>query len=82
MFFSVQEYLRECYQQNRESLILTQIRFNDEEMRKLLQNDGGSEKDRKMIKKIEFASNYISNISYFSCFDNLTDINIGKYFLT
>ena len=51
-------------------------------MEELIKNDGGTENDRKRIRKIEYASNYIDDISYFSVYENITDLNIGKTILT
>jgi len=55
---------------------LTQIRFTKNEMEELISSDGARDIDRKRIKKIEYASNYIDSIAYFSVFENLTSINI------
>lgn len=51
-------------------------------MHDLMRNDGGNEQNRLKVKKIEYASNYIDSVSYFECFTNLTDINLGTYFLS
>ena len=57
--------MKQSYKSHKESLILTQIRFKKDEMLNLIKNDGGTDADHKRIKTIEFASNYIDDISYF-----------------
>jgi len=39
--------------------------------------DGGFEKSKHKVKRLEFASNYLNDISYFSIYENLTAINLG-----
>ena len=46
-------------------------------MIRLIDSYGGSDKERKKIKRIEFASNYLDNIEYFERYENITDLNIN-----
>jgi len=44
---------------------LTQIRYTVPWMINLMKVDGGYERNKKKIKRLEFASNYLDDISYF-----------------
>ena len=69
--------MKDIYKQEKEVVILTQLRYTVPEMVELMKVDGGYERNKKKVKRLEFASNYVNSIAYFSCFENLTSINLG-----
>lgn len=60
--------MKEVYKQEKKVVIFTQLRFTVPEMIQLMKVDGGNERNKKKVKRLEFASNDVNNISYFFCF--------------
>ena len=52
MNFAVCQYLKQSYKEDKEAIILTQVRLQKDLLNNLINNDGGSEKDRKKIKRL------------------------------
>jgi hypothetical protein len=47
---------------------MSQIKLPEQEMIELMKVDGGFERNKLKIKRLEFAGNNQNNISYLSCF--------------
>lgn len=50
--FSIEEYMKDTYKQEKEVVILTQLRYSVPEMVELMKVDGGYERNKKKVKRL------------------------------